>query len=277
MKTLCEAKLIAYSIPDTTCLHTTPIATFQLTYWRPIHPQVMTHRVFSRNAGSSRARPTLNSVIKSLEEDDIWGPISWGTNQPGMQAGEELSLEDRMLAEDIWYEAAADAIRHAKRLTELKVHKEVTNRLVEPFCGIDVVITSTDFDNFFNLRVHEATQPSMQNIAESMLNLLKTTTPTVLMAGEWHLPYITEEERNTYDLETLKKLSVARCARTSYKLFDGTNSTVKQDTTRYEDLKKDKHMSPFEHQAQCITNQYRAVKSNNLTNWFQLRQMIEAN
>ena len=115
----------------------------------------------------------------------------------------------------------------------------------------------------------------MQNIAESMLNLLKTTTPTVLMAGEWHLPYVTEEERNTYDLETLKKMSVARCARTSYKLFDGTNSTMEQDTTRYKSLKKDKHMSPFEHQAQCITNQYRAVRSNNLTNWFQLRQSVE--
>ena len=87
------------------------LTTFQLRYWRPIHSELMTHRVFSRNAGSSRARPSAK-IIEQVRENP-WGPIHWGANQAGMQAHQELEHHIRADAEEIWEEAANAAADHA--------------------------------------------------------------------------------------------------------------------------------------------------------------------
>lgn len=266
MKSEAEVKLIAYSIPHESFDNKQTIATFQLTYWKAVHPQMLTHRAFSRNAGSSRAIPTENVMIKNLLQD-TWGPIRWGSNKPGMQAGEDILNPEE--AENIWQEAAEQSIKIARKLIDLGVHKEIANRVLEPFSKIDVVLTATDFDNFFDLRLHDAAQPSIQDIAQKMRHLLDTNEPKVVSGFGWHLPYVSEEDKDTYNDKALLKLSVARCARVSYKLFDGS-SNVDKDFELYESLLKDKHMSPFEHQARP-KDQFEKHTPSNFTGWHQLR------
>ena len=81
---LAEVEIVADSISS----HNKRITTFKLRYWRGIHAEFMTHRVFSRNAGSSRARPS-QAIIDQVRNDP-WGPLEWGVNKPGMQAEEEV-------------------------------------------------------------------------------------------------------------------------------------------------------------------------------------------
>ena len=64
------------------------LTTFELTYPRMVHAELMTHRMFSRNSASSRAIPT-EKLLARIEEDPVL-PVWWGKNQSGMQAREEL-------------------------------------------------------------------------------------------------------------------------------------------------------------------------------------------
>ena len=243
------------------------LTTFQLRYWRPIHSELMTHRVFSRNAGSSRARPSAK-IIEQVRNEP-WGPIHWGANQPGMQAHEELRGISISHAQNAWRRAAQAAAEHAEELVHIGAHKQIVNRLLEPFTYIDVVLTATDFANWFALRNHPDAQPEIQDLAQAMLKAYKDSEPMLLQPGEWHLPYILEEDwvaaerkcqevRNTRDmpryeerLEIVRKVSVARCARVSYKAFDGKVAPIEKDLELYHQLlvSEPLHASPAEHQA----------------------------
>ena len=243
------------------------LTTFQLRYWRPIHSELMTHRVFSRNAGSSRARPSAK-IIEQVESDP-WGPIHWGANQAGMQAYQELEGEYLEEAQFRWKEAAQDAAHHASLMVTNGVHKQIVNRLLEPFTYIDVLVTATDFANWFALRDHPDAQPEIQELAKLMKQAYLESIPNEIHYGEWHLPYILEEDwkaaerycqigRITRDmpsyqekLEVVRKISVARCARVSYKAFDGNVAPIEKDLELFEQLlvSQPLHASPAEHQA----------------------------
>ena len=241
------------------------LTTFQLRYWRPIHAELMTHRVFSRNAGSSRARPSAK-IIEQVRNEP-WGPIHWGSNQPGMQAGEQIAFSGD--ARDEWKGAANLAANAAEELIKLNLHKQIVNRLLEPFTYIDVLVTATDFANFFALRDHPDAQPEIQELARLMKHAYQESLPNPVHLGEWHLPYITDEDwkaaywkckegRITRDepryeekLEIVRKISVARCARVSYKAFDGNVAPIEKDLELFEQLlvSQPLHASPAEHQA----------------------------
>ena len=243
------------------------LTTFQLRYWRPIHSELMTHRVFSRNAGSSRARPSAK-IIEQVRNEP-WGPIHWGANQPGMQAHTELSAADVIRGKTLWAYAAQEAARRAELLTTLGAHKQIVNRLLEPFTYIDVLVTSTDYANWFALRDHPDAQPEIQELARLMKAEYETSLPKELSVGEWHLPYIetydwimanqmckvgriTRDEPSYKEkLEIVRKISVARCARVSYKAFDGTYSPIEKDIELFDQLlvSQPLHASPAEHQA----------------------------
>ena len=227
----------------------------------------MTHRVFSRNAGSSRARPSA-TIIKQVR-DAPWGPIHWGANQPGMQAHRELDEDALRNARGCWKNAAVQAASAANYMMAQGAHKQIVNRLLEPFTYIDVLITSTEYANWFALRDHKDAQPEIQEVARLMKTAMDASTPKLLQPGEWHLPYIEEFEwdqayahckvgRITRDEPTrdemtklLIKVSVARCARVSYKAFDGTDSSIEADLALYDKLLAGEplHASPAEHQA----------------------------
>lgn len=250
------------------------LTTFQLRYWRPIHSELMTHRVFSRNAGSSRARPS--STIIEQVRNEPWGPIHWGINQKGMQAEDELDGTRLDNAKHLWVGAAEEAAHFAAELAMLGVHKQIVNRLLEPFTHIDVLVTATDFANWFVLRDHKDAQPEIQELARLMKTQYMQVIPHELQPGEWHLPYIKDEDwkaaerycqigRITRDmpsykekLEIVRKISVARCARVSYKAFDGTVAPIEKDIELFEQLlvSQPLHASPAEHQATPDTMQW---------------------
>ena len=154
------AKIIADSISVITGIRLT---TMELSYHRYIHSEFMTHRMFSRNASSSRAIP-IKKLLEQVKNDPMM-PIHWGSNKPGMQAGEELKGEDLHVAQREWINAANNAVDTASHLQELGLHKQIANRLLEPFLAIKVVVTATEWENFFKLRIHKDAQPEIQELA----------------------------------------------------------------------------------------------------------------
>lgn len=229
------------------------LTTFQLRYPRFIHAEVMTHRVFSRNASSSRAIPVAK-MIEDLRRDPAM-PVFWGANKPGMQAGAELEMHDLLGVKCVWISAMEDAIAHVETLMKAGLHKQIANRILEPWAHINVVVTSSSFENFYALRRHADAQPEIKVLADAMWQAQQDSTPTLLQPGEWHLPYLTENEQLHPDAI---KVSVARCARVSYLTHDGRQTTLEEDIALYNRLvgQMPLHASPAEHQA--TPDQYEA-------------------
>jgi thymidylate synthase ThyX len=247
-----EAKIIADSISE----QGVRLTTFQLRYPRFIHAELMTHRVFSRNASSSRAIP-VKKMIEDLRRDPAM-PVYWGSNKAGMQAGEELSEELIEEAEGYWLNAMETAIDYVISLELLGLHKQIANRILEPWAHINVVVTATDYQNFYTLRRHADAQPEIKALADAMWDAQENSMPRLLKHGEWHLPYVTlkdfhscpEDISKENHLKLLKKVSVARCARVSYLTHDGRQTSVEEDIALFEKLvvAQPLHASPAEHQ-----------------------------
>ena len=234
------------------------LTTMQLRYPRFIHSEFLTHRTFSRNASSSRAIPVAR-MIEDLHYDPAI-PIYWGSNKPGMQAGAELTGEDLLYCKTLWLQAMELNIDTASRMVEAGLHKQIANRIIEPWAHINVVCTSTDWANFFALRAHADAQPEIKELAEAMMAAMGQSDPILMAPGMWHLPYISSsdiedacagEEPGTDYIDVLKKVSVARCARVSYLTHDGRPTSVQEDLALYEKLvvSQPSHSSPAEHQA----------------------------
>lgn len=227
------------------------LTTFQLRYAKFIHGEFMTHRVFSRNASSSRAIP-VERLIKDVMDDPVI-PTWWGKNQPGMQAAEELSEDDKADAIANWLHARNDAVDHARYLHKIGAHKQIVNRIIEPWCHINVVCTATDYKNFFSLRRHVGAQPEMRALADAMYSARERSTPMLLRPGDWHLPYVQRGEiiSDRLPVDTLIKICVARCARVSYMTHDNQRPQIDEDLKLYDRLvgSQPLHASPAEHQA----------------------------
>ncbi|RWB95637.1 MAG: thymidylate synthase [Mesorhizobium sp.] len=247
---------------DSISPHGIRLPTVQFRQPRMIHADFLTHRVFSRNGRSSRAVP----VVTLLEEAKNPYVPRFLKNKPGMTATEEFSDEERALAEAVWRDMADYTRKGVERLNAIGVHKQWANRPLEWFGYIDVLVTSTEWNNYLALRDHEAAQPEIQQIAQAIRDALDASTPIVLQPGQWHLPYIEPDDyrivldylRNGVkinptperQLEILKKISAARCARLTIKPFDGDGSFEKE-LERYKNLIESRpvHASPVEHQA----------------------------
>jgi thymidylate synthase ThyX len=278
------------------------LITWQLRYWRGIHSELMTHRVFSRNAGSSRARPS-KAIIDQVENDP-WGPLHWGKNEPGMQANAQLEDYELQLAQQRWLAAAQNAAIVAEDLVSIGAHKQIVNRLLEPFTYIDVVLSGTDFANWYALRDHKDAQPEIRELASLMKEVQAHSTPKLLQPGDWHLPYIAaddwdaaeehlfgervmpEESVSEAVMDLLKKASAARCARVSYKLHDGNATDFTKDLELFNRLlvSQPLHASPAEHQA-TPDGQYNNMgggseqwknphQHGNLRGWIQHRKQL---
>ena len=248
-----SAKIIADSIANGVRL-----TTMELNYPRFIHSEFMTHRMFSRNASSSRAIPVEKMLEQAQENPAI--PIHWGKNQPGMQAREEI--QNVKHAEVVWGWVISDVIDGVKQLNDLGLHKQVANRLLEPFQYIKVIVTATEWDNFFKLRLHPDAQPEIQELAKEMRIAMYNSEPQELSNGEWHLPYVTttrkefdnsqefwSEGHDTAGLSEQEAIncSIARCARVSYLNHDDSFPDWKKDQELSKRLLEAGHMSPLEH------------------------------
>lgn len=268
-----NAKLVAYSVSP----QGKKIATFELTYHRYIHGEVMTHRLFSRNAMSSRAVP-VSKMLEIIRQSPAM-PIHWGKNQPGMQAKEEhFSLvemdwdyyNDRQVfgtAEEAWIEAVEKACVTAECFAEAGYHKQIVNRLVEPFQMMKTVMTATELDNFFWLRLDADAQPEIYELARCMRECLLQSLAQPLQPGEWHTPYVHQGhskstgihyfvygergERKFLTKEEALAISSSCCAQVSYRNLDNTYDKAMAIYGRLLTGAK-VHASPFEHQGSPI-------------------------
>jgi thymidylate synthase ThyX len=299
-----DAKVLADSVSPAGHRLTTLEATFP----RFVLAEFNTHRVFSRNSASSRAIPIAKQLRRVLE--DPYVPIEFGSNQPGMQAGPALEGERREAAEAEWLRARDDAVRHVlglvtdpdaaggdllaglERVEEaartkqrpeawLNVHKQVANRLLEPFMWHTVIVTATEWENFWNLRCHPDAQPEIRLIAERMRNAVEASQPVALSEGEWHLPLVRPEDREEgASIEDLIKISAGRCARVSYLTHAGVRDLA-ADVQLHDRLLESGHMSPLEHPARPLTAEEldEGEWGGNFRGWFSYRKTIsgEAN
>lgn len=251
------------------------LTTLQLVYPRFIHAEFMTHRVFSRNASSSRAIPVAKMLEQVREHPAM--PIHWGKNQPGMQANEQLTGDTLQYAKECWADAALAAANIAEYMASIGLHKQVANRILEPFQHIHVIVTATEWDNFFKLRCHPDAQPEIQELADAMSDAMCYSQPRLLSVGQWHLPYIRQDERQL-DNRLLLKMSAARCARVSYLKHDGLAPSVDDDLALYERLmgSQPAHASPVEHQATpMLPMSNDEYLCGNFKGWVQYRKLIE--
>jgi len=290
------AKVIAHSThpgcPD--------IITMELSYNRFIHAEFMTHREFSRNASSSRAIPAARQLQMIL--DDTAKPEVWGSNKPGMQAGAELTGMKLWAAKKLWGMAARINVGLARAMNRLGVHKQIVNRICEPYAHIKVVVTSTNWSNFLALRDHPDAQPEIAILARAIRSALEAPHEILkLTQYGWHLPYVTDADFqliNNYILHVNEhggstvtdtpltialRISVARCARVSYFVFGDSNMlpTVESDLALYFKLVGGYplHASPAEHQASPIPPLFQKANggvdvTGNLRGWKQYRKTL---
>lgn len=253
------------------------LTTMIIKHHRFVHSEFMTHRVLSRNSSSSRAIP-VNKQIQNLIDDAVY-PLYWGKNQKGMQAGQELSENEINQAAKIWDSAKQNAINTAKTLIEMGVHKQIVNRLLEPFSTITVIVSATEWTNFFSQRCHKDAQPEIQALAYQMQKAYQESQPRELQLGEWHLPLIRLEDYTpgvdkTVERARILKISTGRCARVSYLNHEGVRD-VNADIDLHDKLLSSApaHLSPFEHQAVATGSQ---KNLGNFRGFQQYRKMVES-
>lgn len=291
------------------------ITTLELEYPRIVHAELMTHRVFSRNSASSRAIP-VSKVIEMVEQNPAM-PVHWGKNQAGMQAKEELDTLNKESVRQLWLEAAKQAVSIARVMVECKTHKQIVNRILEPFQHMKVVLTSTEWNNWDWLRAHTDADPTINALASATIVARNDSVPQELNYGEWHLPYIwsyrnkngkllygVEEYSvileeignqtvvNELTLEQARMISASACAQVSYRKSD--NSLEKAEDIYKKLIESEPcHASPVEHIAtpakvndttlnifeKGITHRDKDdnLWSGNLRGWIQFRQLIPNN
>lgn len=254
-----ECKIIADSVSPAGAR----ITTLQVTFPRFVLAEMNTHRAFSRNYESSRAM-SVERMIERVKNDPVI-PVRWTAAARGMGNTDEVT--DCRRAEKNWRGALHDALYHVEALSKRGIHKNIANRLLEPFSWVTGVITATDWENFFTLRCHADAQPEIRVIAEMMREAYTASTPT---EDDIHLPYITDDEYIEGclpDAPDSRRLSAARCARVSY----GKPGLGEADLG--DKLQNSGHWSPFEHQA--IADVKSTSRFYNLRGWKSYRYELQ--
>jgi hypothetical protein len=270
------------------------ITTLELEYPRFIHAEVLTHRQFSRNSASSRAVP-VDDMLQLVSANPA-EPVFWGRAQQGMQAHQEI--DDTSVAVTYWNAARYSALDYAETLKGLNLHKQIVNRITEPFQMIRVVLTATEWANFFQLRDHEDAQPEIRTLAKVMGKAFLESKPMQLHTGDWHVPYVVRHQDaagqvfygddTVLDRASARLISASCCAQVSYRLADKSLEKAERIAKRLLQARP-WHASPFEHQAtpmrsgswldieQGVTHMdtQNTLWSANFRSWIQHRQLLE--
>lgn len=290
-----QAKIIADSINN----KGKRITSFVVTMPRIVLAELNTHRTLSRNSASSRAIP----FVKMLEmvKKTPFMPIQLMKDHSGMQGNEFFTDESEIEAvKAAWLEGRDNAVKSAEKLSALGLSKQFVNRGLEAYMWHTVIITATEWENFFALRAHDAAEIHIQKLAFLMLEEMNNSTPKVLRDGEWHIPfgdnmdeskivaYAMEKEPeflfldgawgdvmlNKQIIQKIKvKIAVARCARVSYTVVgeEGKPDNYENDVKLHDRLLSMGHLSPFEHCAQATENE---GWSGNFLGWTQYRKTL---
>lgn len=298
-KELITAKILADSMsPDGVRM-----TTMEIEYPRFILAELNTHRMLSKNSASSRAIPVA-AMHEHIRENTAQ-PVYWGQNQPGMKAREELHASDKTFAKYLWAKARDAAIDYSKQIADLGSHKQITNRITEPWMLMKTVISGTEWVNFWWLRDHQDAQPEIAVLAHKMRLEVADSTPTPLNPGEWHLPYVNtaryvptgelqyfDEDFNRLTLEQARVVSASCCAQVSYRKSD-TSYAKAENIYRQLIESEPCHASPVEHQATPMDTESMCrfepetwepgvthvsansdLWSGNLRGWIQFRKLI---
>lgn len=162
-----NTKINAVVVADSINPYGNRITSLLVTMPRIILAEFNTHRMFSRNTSSSRAIP-FNKMVKTIEEDHFI-PIAWQKDHKGMQGTEYLthSLEIKE-AEQMWKKSLDFALESAKNVYRAGVTKQLCNRLLEPFMWTTVLVTATEWENFFALRnpVYEIDLDNLESLKD---------------------------------------------------------------------------------------------------------------
>lgn len=258
------------------------LTTMEVVMHRFVLAEFNTHRRFSRNSASSRAIPAEKQLARFVED---WAfPLSLPAEQPGMQGGSELEGEDRQDAVDFLtdlhdYTAQRTALYFEKHPDKARrLHKSVASRPMEWGQYHTVIVSSTEWQNFFDQRVSPLAQPEIHATAAAMQAAYEASTPTFLDYDEWHTPYILPEEYTSLDLDVRKRASAARCALVSYWAPDDVDfkPNVQKDLARYERLVTavPAHASPLEHVATPLRPFADGLGFGNFRGWHQLRHSV---
>ena len=254
-KTNITAKIIADSVSPSG----ERMTTMEIEYPRFILAELNTHRMLSKNSASSRAIP-IKAMHEHLKQYPA-GPVFWGKNQPGMQASVELDGTDLTDANFIWKRALEDALHWSGVMgNRLQLHKQIANRLTEPWMTMKTVISGTEWANFFYLRAHKDAQPEIHELAVKMQQAYQESTPQLLQPGEWHVPYVNTQRSPSGDLHYLDNqgtritaqqaciISASCCAQVSYRKNDDSMEKAEKIFNQLI-YSKPAHASPVEHQA----------------------------
>jgi hypothetical protein len=234
------------------------MVTLELEYPRFIHSELMTHRMLSKNAASSRAIP-----IKKMHEtitDKTATPVHWGKNQPGMSAKEEVDDLVKQGSIELWNSARDSMLHHSKVMSDTGLHKQIANRITEPFQMMKTVISGTEWANLIWLRHHADAQPEFFELTDCIVKALDKSQSILLTAGEWHVPYVTvkrddfgilrylDSNEQEMSKEDAIKVSSSCCAQVSYRRNDDSLEKARDIFARLIDSEPI-HASPIEHQA----------------------------
>lgn len=282
------AKVIADSVSP----QSIRLRSLELRMPRIILAEFNTHRKISKNTRSSRAVPVEKVIEEVMTNPFI--PHHWGAAQKGMQAYNETSAPIDMgpliggsiypieaTNEQAWLFGRDQMVKLAEGFHRSGYAKQIINRLLEPWMWVDTLATSTEWNNFLWLRDHHAAEPHIQRLARAMKDAMEASTPQPLKPGEWHLPYVNDDERHTLPEHVQREISVARCARISYAPFDGDGS-IEKERERFNLLvgSSPLHASPAEHQGTpdflkgFRTGYENEDKHGNLDGWIQFRKLL---
>lgn len=239
------------------------LITVELVYPRCIHVEVVRHRVFSNTVSSHRATPTRIVIA-----DATYTPAHWTRNKAGMVGDDTLTNRTIEDAEFLWERSKESAKRCAEAMAELGVHKQHVNRILEPYAFVRHLITATEWENFFNLRLAYDADPEIRDLAQAIKQSFALSIPCERLC---HIPYVDLDTVDKLGYDKAMRISAARCARVSYLKHDQTTPTVEEDLKLYDRLVASGHWSPMEHQAVATAPD---LPHANFWGWQSFRRML---
>lgn len=247
-----SAKIVADSVGETSKAR---ITTFELVMPKCLIAQFNKHTLIRNSAESSRARPT-QQILEQIQMDPYL-PSQWHYRKRGMQPADPMSTGDAGKMSSLEAALRRNVLEIVQEMEKLKASKEDINRYLEPWMYATVVATATDWDNYWKLRLGEDAQGAHRQLAGLMYAAYNSSVPITRIpvcgfhptpgscSFPWHLPYVTEEERNTINPILLPQLSAARCGRASYGRA-GEAKTLEEDVERCQSFVRDGHWTPLE-------------------------------
>lgn len=238
MKNQTNAVIVADSIDN----FKNRVTSFVLNVPQIIVKELLRHRMFSFSSSSMRAIP-FKKVLKNIKED-MFIPLAYQSHHKGMQGIKYLTKDDAKKAREQWINSGLKACDEAKRLYDLGVTKQLCSRLIEPFGFAKILVTATEYNNFFELRCpkysieEHITFPTkkrfkyyyseekdwpktdldwysinksgaeihIQALAEAMWDARNASKPKQLKAGEWHIPF-----GDKFDEDRITKVIKSTC------------------------------------------------------------------